>query len=208
MRNPLRRHGGRDPLTITLRLKRIDDLFAAPDLTPFDPAFAPSSFGPGIDYVVQEMECRPDAERVELTIVLPADEIAAQPDLEARTREAIARYARAWLAVREQQGEVAVRQARTVAGSAILFFAVANFLSLQYARDGALFGLTGDVMDVLLDGLGVGAWVALWWPFDQLFQRWQGRLEERTYRSLPGIAVRVLPAPVSSFDQAPPSPDG
>ena len=71
---------------------------------------------------------------------------------------------------------------------------MANFLSLQYARDGALFGLTGDVMDVLLDGLGVGAWVALWWPFDQLFQRWQGRLEERTYRSLPGIAVRVLPA--------------
>ena len=195
-------------MTIVLRLKRINDLFAAPDLTPFDPAFAPSSFGPGIDYVVQEMERRPEAERVELTVILPADEIAADPHLEARTREGIARYARAWLAVREQQGEVAVRQARTVAGSAILFFAMANFLSLQYARDGSLLGLSGDVMDVLLDGLSVGAWVALWWPFDQLFQRWQGRLEERTYRSLPDIAVRVLPAPISSFDRAPRSPDG
>jgi hypothetical protein len=208
MRNSLRRQGGRNPLPIALRLKRIDDLFAAPDLTPFDPAFAPSSFGPGIDYVVQEMERRPDAERVELTLILPADEIAAEPDLEARTREAVARYARAWLAVREQQREVAVRQAWAVAGSAILFFAVANFLSLQYAQDGSLFGLTGDVIDVLLDGLGVAAWVALWWPFDQLFQRWQGRLEERTYQSLPGIAVQVLPAPVSSFDLAPPSPGG
>ena len=208
MRNPLRRHDGRDPLTIELRLKRIDDLFAAPDLTPFDPAFAPSSFGPGIDYIVQEMERRPDAEQVELTVVLPADGIAAQPDVEARTREAIARYSRAWLAVWEQQREVAVRQARTVAGGAILFFAVANFLSLQYARDGSLFGLSGDVIDVLLDGLSVAAWVALWWPFDLLFQRWQGRLEERTYRSLSGIAVRVLPAPVSSRDLARPSPDG
>ena len=208
MRTALRRQGGRDLLTIELRLKRIEDLFAVPDLTPFDPAFAPSSFGPGIDYVVQEMERRPDAERVELTVVLPADEIAAQPDLEARTQEAITRYARAWLAVWELQREVAVRQARTVAGGAILFFAVANFLSLQNARDGSLFGLSGDVIDVLLDGLSVGAWVALWWPFDQLFQRWQGRLEERTYQSLPGIAVRVLPAPVSSCDLAPPSPDG
>ena len=208
MSTPLRRHGGRDPLTIVLRLKRINDLFATPDLTPFDPAFAPSSFGPGIDYVVQEMERRPDAERVELTVILSADEIAAQPDLEARTGEAITRYARAWLAVWEQQREVAVRQARTVAGGAILFFAVANFLSLQYARDGSLFGLSGDVIDVLLDGLSVAAWVALWWPFDLLFQRWQGRLEEHTYRSLPDIAVRVLPAPISSCDLAPPSPDG
>ena len=85
---------------------------------------------------------------------------------------------------------------------------MANFLSLQYARDGALFGLTGDVMDVLLDGLGVGAWVALWWPFDQLFQRWQGRLEERTYRSFAWHCGAGLARSVSSFDQAPPSPDG
>ena len=72
---------------------------------------------------------------------------------------------------------------------------MATFLSLQYARDGELLGLSGDVMDVLLDGLGVGAWVALWWPFDQLFQWWQGRLDERTYRRLPEVAVQVLAGP-------------
>ena len=50
-------------------------------------------------------------------------------------------------------------------------------------------------MDVLLDGIGVGAWVALCWPFDQFFQRWQGRLEERTIRALPGITLRLAPDP-------------
>lgn len=210
MRNPLRRRRGHSgPLTIALCLKRLDDLFEAPDISPFDPAFAPYSFGPAIDYVAAEMRRFPDAERVELHIVLPAEaltprasplavgdeESTGEPgsvsNLEARTREAIGRYALAWSTAQEQQRDVGLRQARTVAGSAIAFFAVATFLSLQYARDGELFGLTGDIVDVLLDGLGVGAWVALWWPFDQLFQWWQGRLEARTYRSLPGIAVRV-----------------
>jgi hypothetical protein len=199
VRGLLRGKSGRggEILAITLRLKTIDHLFATPDLSPFDPHFAPYSFGPGIDFVVEEMQRSPSAPHVELIVFLPASEIAADPELEQRTREAIDRYARAWLAAREQLHTVEVRQARTVAGSAILFFAAANLLSLQYARDGSLLGLEGDMMDVLLDGLGVGAWVALWWPFDQLFQRWQGRLEERTYRLLPEISVRLAPDPES-----------
>lgn len=180
-------------MTIALRLKRIDDLFAAPDVSPFDPAFAPYSFGPAIDYVVGEMQRVPNAERVELTVSLPADELAANPGMESRTREAIARYAQAWTVASEQQREVGLRRARTVAGGAILFFAASTLLSLQYAREGSVFGLTGELMDVLLDGLGVGAWVALWWPFDQFFQRWQGRLEERAYRRLPEIELRLVP---------------
>lgn len=203
MRNPLRRRGDRRPLTITLRLTSIDELFAAPDLSPFDPAFGPASFGPGIDYVVGEMQRSPDASSVELIVLLPAAALAAAPDLEIRMREAIVRYAQAWTAANDQQREVGIRQARTVAGSAILFFAAANLLSLQYARDGSLLGLEGDVMDVLLDGLGVGAWVALWWPFDQVFQHWQGGLEERTYRRLPGIAVRLAPDPESAHTAIP-----
>lgn len=194
MRRFFRRGAGREaPLTITLRLKNIDDLFTAPELSPFDPSFAPYSFGPAIEYVVQEMERHPDARGTTLTILVPPDQLAADPALETRTHEAIARYTRAWTAARELEREVGVRQARTVAGSAVLFFAAANLLSLQYARDGSLLGLSGDVMDVLLDGLGVGAWVALWWPFDRLFQWWQGRLEERTVRALPGVMVRVSP---------------
>ena len=194
MRNPLRRQRADEgPLKITLRLQKIDDLFAAPDVTPFDPAFAPYSFEPAIGYVVKEMERFPNAAPVELSVLLPEAVIAADTALEERTHEAIARYARAWSDARVQEREVGVDQARTVAGSAILFFAVSQLLSLQYAREGSLLGFSGDVVEVVLDGLGVGAWVALWWPFDQLFQRWQGRLEERTYRRLPGVTLRLLP---------------
>ena len=194
MPNPLRRQRAHDgPLKITLRLQKIDDLFAAPNVTPFDPSFSPYSFEPAIAYVVKEMERFPNAAPVELSLLLPEAVMAVDPALEERTHEAIARYARAWSDDRAQEREVGVHQARTVAGSAMLFFAVSQLFSLQYAREGSLLGFSGDVVDIVLDGLGVGAWVALWWPFDQLFQRWQGRLEERTYRRLPEIGVRLLP---------------
>jgi hypothetical protein len=36
-------------LHVTLRLKTIDHLFEEPDLSPFDPYYAPYSFAAGID---------------------------------------------------------------------------------------------------------------------------------------------------------------
>jgi hypothetical protein len=185
--------GSGGTLTIALRLQRIDDLFADPGLTPFNPAFAPSSFGPAIDYVLGEMQRFAGGKRTELTVLLPVEEIAAEPDLEARTMAAIRRYAGARSAAAAQTHAVERRQARAVAGSAILFFTVATLLSANYARDGSLLGAAGPLLDVLLDGLSIVAWIALWWPFDLLFQAWGHRLEERTYRALPEIALRVLP---------------
>ena len=119
MRNPLRRRKRAVPLTITLRLRRIEDLFAAPDASPFDPDFAPYSFGPAIDYVVAEMQRFPDATTVNLTILLPANALAAEPAAEERTREAIGRYARAWSASQEQQRDVGLRR-RGRDGSGVL----------------------------------------------------------------------------------------
>ena len=81
MRNPLMRRGGRDRLLITVRLQRSDDLFAPPGLLSFDPAFAPYSVGPAIEYVVEEMERHPDAEGVSPTVLLPPDRFSADPVL-------------------------------------------------------------------------------------------------------------------------------
>jgi hypothetical protein len=190
-----RRRADDHPLTITLHLATIEELFVDPGLTPFDSAFAASSFGPGIDYVVGEMQRFAGAKRTELTVLLPAAEIAAAPDLTVRTMEAIRRYASARSAAAAQTHAVERRQARAVAGGAILFFTVATLLSANYADDGSLLGASGPLLDVLLDGLSVVAWIALWWPFDLVFQAWGHRLEERTYRALPGIALRILPDP-------------
>ena len=182
-----------DRLPIVLRLQTIDQLFTTPSLTPFDPEFAPYSFGPGIDYVVREMQRVPGRRHTELTVLLPADQIEGVRDLETRTAAAISRYAAAWIAAAAQTHAVERRQARAAGVSAILFFAVATLLSANYARDGSLLGASGPLLDVVLDGLSVGAWVALWWPFDLLFQEWEHRLEERTYRALPEITLHILP---------------
>jgi hypothetical protein len=187
-----------DTLCVTLRLKTIEHLFEEPDLSPFDPYYAPYSFAAGMDYLIGEMQRRPSATRTELTVLLPPDQIEAQPGLEARTREAIGRYAEAWANSARQTQDIEGIRARRVLGVALLFFAVATFVYLWYGRTGSILGASGIVFDVVVEGLSVAAWVAIWWPLDQLLHAsWQLRLDERSYRSLRGIQLRILPDPTA-----------
>jgi hypothetical protein len=159
-----------------------------------------------MDYVVGEMQRRPRARRTELTVLLPPDQIAAQPGLEARTREAIGRYAEAWASSARQTRDIEVIRARRVLGVAVLFFAVANLAYLWYGRTGSVLGVSGILLDVAVEGLSVAAWVALWWPLDQLLHAsWQDRLDERAYHTLQDIHLRVLsdPDPPPSFTLLP-----
>ena len=184
-------------------MKTIEQLFAEPDLSPFDPYYAPYSFAAGMDYVVGEMQRRPRATRTELTVLLPPDQIEAQPGLEARTREAIGRYAEAWATSARQTQDIEGGRARRVLGVAALFFAVANLIYLWYGRTGAVLGVSGLLLDGAVEGLGVASWVVIWWPLDQLLHAsWQHRLDERAYRTLQSIHLRVLP------DPHPPAPLG
>lgn len=185
-----------DTLCVTLRLKTIDHLFAEPDLSPFDPYYAPYSFAAGMDYLIGEMQRRPRATRTELTVLLPPDQIAAEPGLEARTREAIGRYAEAWASSARQTRDIEGIRGRRVLAVALLVFAVAQFLYLWYSRTGSVLGFSGILLDVAMEGLSVAAWVVLWWPLDQLLHAsWQHRLDERAYRALQGIHLQILPDP-------------
>jgi hypothetical protein len=183
-------------LRVTLRLKTIEDLFAEPDLSPFDPYYAPYSFAAGMDYLVGEMQRQPGTTRTELTVLLPPDQIEAQPGLEARTREAIERYAEAWASSARQTQEIEGVRERRVLAVAVVFFVVAQLVYLWHSRTGALFGVSSILLDVVLEGLSVAAWVVVWWPLDQLLHAsWQHRQEERSYRTLQGIHLQVLPDP-------------
>ena len=185
-----------DTLRVTLRLKTIDHLFVEPDLSPFDPYYAPYSFAAGMDYLIGEMQRRPSATRIELTVMLPPDQIETQPGLEARTREAIGRYAEAWATSVRQTQDIEGIRARRVLGVAALFFAVANVVYLWYGQTGSVLSISGILLDVAVEGLGVASWVVIWWPLDQLLHAsWQHRLDERSYRSLQGIHLRILPDP-------------
>ena len=187
-----------DPLRVTLRLKTIDHLFAEPDLSPFDPYYGPYSFEAGIDYLIGEIQRRPSATRTELTVLLPPDQIEAEPGLEARTREAIGRYAAAWATSARQTQDIEGNRARRVLGVAALFFAVANFVYIWYGRTGSVLSFSGILLDVAVEGLSVASWVAIWWPLDQLLHaNWQLRLDERSYRTLQGIYLQILPDPTA-----------
>lgn len=83
----------------------------------------------------------------------------------------------------------------------MLFFAVANLLYLWYGRTGSILGVSNIMLDVLVEGLSVTSWVALWWPLDQvLHASWQHRQDESAYRSLQGITLRILPDPTPPED--------
>ena len=78
------------------------------------------------------------------------------------------------------------------------FFAVANFVYLWYGQTGSVLGVSGILLDVAVEGLSVAAWVAIWWPLDQLVHaNWQLRLDERSYRTLQGIYLQILPDPTA-----------
>src|SRR5215203_4254034 len=187
-----------DTLRVTLRLKTIEHPFAEPDLSPFDPYYAPYSFAAGIDYLIGEMQRQPRATRTELTVLLPPDQIAADPGLERRTRVAIGRYAEAWATSAHQTHAISGIRARRVLGVAALFFAVANLFYLWYGRTGSVFGVSGILLDVAVEGLSVASWVAVWWPLDQLLHaNWQLRLDEDSYRKLQGIYLQILPDPTA-----------
>src|SRR5215213_565872 len=198
-----------DTLRVTLLLKTIEDLFREPDLSPFDPYYAPHSFAAGMDYLVGEMQRRPRATRTEFTVLLPPEQIAAQPGLEARTREAIGRYAEAWATSARQTQDTEGIRARRVLAVAVLFFAVANLAYLWYGRTGSVLGYSGILLDVVVEGLSVAAWVVLWWPLDQLLHvSWQHRQDERAYRTLQDIDLQILPDPTppASFTLLPLTP--
>lgn len=182
-------------LRVTLRLKDVEHLFTAPALSPFDPYYAPESVAAGIDFLIAEMKRAPRVSGIDLVVLLPAERLEANPALEARTREAIRRYAETRASTARQEHAIELRTARRVGGTAVAFFVVANLLSLQYAHSGQLFGASGVWLDVLMEGVSVGAWVALWWPLDHLFTVWQHRFDERVYHALADVDVRLMAGP-------------
>src|SRR5450756_2861420 len=71
----------------TLRLHDINHLFDDPNISPFSDYYQPYSFKTGMDYIVDELYSHPSAEEIELTVLLPAEQITR--DLEAKTLKAV-----------------------------------------------------------------------------------------------------------------------
>jgi hypothetical protein len=174
-------------LRVTLWYKNIDSLFRAPDVSPFSEDFDEYSTLPGIEYIYNELQANPALKRVETTIVLPPEQIT--PQLEPSTREAIRRYclARAQ-AVGQSERALRWRAFRTL-GAALVLFVV--YVLMQWWLQNV------DVLAirVILEGLDILIWVALWFPLDALFFGLQSYdINSDTYKRASQMQLKIEPA--------------
>lgn len=178
---------GRRVLKVTLEYASIDYLFDRPDLSPFSEDFHDYSTRAGVEHVYNELRANPSFKAVEVTILLPPDQITA--NLEGRTLEAVRRYC----AAREteaRQDERALRYRGLWALAAALVVLVAYVIVQRPLQHTGNFFL-----DLIGEGLGVIIWVVLWFPLDALvFGVRTYDLDSSAYRQVSKMQLKIEPS--------------
>ena len=174
-------------LRVTLEYKDIGWLFKQPDVSPFSEDFQEYSTTAGLEYLCNEVYANPSLKRVEATVLLPPERIT--PDLEQRTREAVRRYCLA--RIRETgQDERALRWRALRALMIALVFFVAYVIVEKPLYNSEVWFFNG-----IGEGLGIGIWVALWFPLDSLiFGVPYHRMDSESYRRVSEMQLRIKPA--------------
>jgi hypothetical protein len=107
----------------------------------------------GIEHIYGELQANPSLKRVETTIVLPSEQIT--PDLEQSTQEAVRRYCLA-------RGREIGQSERALAFAMVLY--VIYVVVEWRLQDSHILAVR-----LILKGLDILIWVALWFPLDALF---------------------------------------
>ena len=172
---------------MTLRYASINWLFDRPDVSPFSKEFDDYSTLPGIEHIYNESQANPALKRVETTIVLQPEQIT--PDLEQSTREAVRRYC---LARSREVGQ----SERALRWRAMRALAVALFLFVVYVfLQWKLKNLEILAVNVILEGLDILIWVALWFPLDALFFGLQSYdINSGSYKRASQMQLKIEPA--------------
>ena len=178
---------------IVLRLDTIDQLFNEPDTNPFSDkvvnVLGESALTLAVRRALAKSIRHPHG--LLLTIMLPADQIT--PGLEAQTREAIQRYAKAKiddnkLSIRLSRLRGLVGLLMVVALSLIVFIA-AGLLVL-----GPLANANTVVQGLIIGCASVFAWVIIWDPLERLLFDWvTPSLENRVMNKMMNAQVVIQP---------------
>lgn len=169
---------------VTLRLPDIKYLFVAPEPDPFSRYYEEYSYTSGMEFIAGTFYADPTLRSARLSIQLPADKV--RPGLEEETREAIRRYCGSRISYVEH--EVRGLRWRSLRGLASGLVALVVFLGaskLASSSDSALLQLVGE-------GLGIAAWVAIWFPLDNLiFSVPQRSMDRDIYHRLMDVTVTI-----------------
>jgi hypothetical protein len=174
-------------VNLYLPMRRIEDLFEAPQLDPFAPELEGYDPRPGLERMVRAVQRAKRGATLSVTVGLPADVI--KPGLEERARAALSRECRRRIAILDDDLD-GVRRL----GIRTLLWGLFAVLFVN-GSVGAL-GTTepGSIEDALSTGLQTVAWVVLWVPINLLiYDLWYSGRDWRAYRKLRDLALRVVP---------------
>jgi hypothetical protein len=176
-----------DVLRVTFEYQDINWLFQPPPITPFSEYFGEDSLRPGIEYLENELGSKSSYKRVEVTILLPADQIT--PDLETRTLAAACRYCQArYVGLEQDRRYLTTRIRRSLVLAFVTLFVSAAFSATLSASDSFVLRALGDL-------LGYLAWVAVWFPMDAIvFGLQDFRHDAATYKRLMNMQLTIKPA--------------
>ena len=168
----------------TLYLGTIEEFFSKPDLSPLSEQYREYSSTSGIEYLAKELYAQPRIKEVRVTIVLPADMIAA--DLEQKTKAAVERYCRARVKALEQ--EMQGLRKRAVGSTVMAIVSLVIFISV-----GTLLTYSSSfLIQVIGEGLTVVGWVFVWFPLDSfIFGVRHYRLDEQIYEKLINMRLTI-----------------
>ena len=176
-------------LVARYRLEDPRHLFVAPP-DPFSPDYGT---GPVLDDVVNDLYTTTSYKHVHLTLELPPEETT--PAAVDRIRVAVLRYCDQ--SERELDRTRRGERFRATFALAIALVALVCFVIVNRSiRDSTDFWI-----EVVVEGLAVAFWVAVWFPLDSLlFGQWQHRLDQRIYRTIAEMDLDVVARTARSAD--------
>jgi hypothetical protein len=170
-----------------LRLLSVDDLFRTSAISPMSEDYQPYSNMPAVEFIAREFAGRRGMRAVAITLLLPPTQIEA--NLESAVRAGIGRYC----ASRMMDIDEDLAVLRTQVRQTLLVAVVAWFVLIGLAQ--LLSKVDHPVFDIVGQGLGVAAWVLLWFPLDAIiFGVRHKRADRAVYDKIARAELQILPA--------------
>jgi hypothetical protein len=144
--------------TIKIDLQSPDDLFADPEVDPWQPNSRNRS---GIDEIFAKLRPYPTREPVAILVQLPPDMMTS--DIERQTHDAVRRYCDGQIEVLSD--ELAATHSEGRRDFIVSIFVVLGLFAI-IALLVSLLKLEGPLLTALVAWTGIATWAILWYPVD------------------------------------------
>ncbi|HVH00876.1 MAG TPA: hypothetical protein VM844_08920 [Miltoncostaeaceae bacterium] len=172
-----------DHLDLRVRLLRLEDLFAEPELDPFLPEHAPYDERTGVEQLLGRL--RPSKRTATASVTVELAEGADDPGAEERARGALDRYCRRKMRMLAEEMELSRRF-----GYRSLLWGFVAVVVLN-----GLAEAINDDWDPIASGLSVASWVILWVPVNLLvYDLYYLRRDTRGYQKLIDAPLTITAA--------------